>query len=339
MIVIMDTGASDAHVADVVQRLTEAGCLVRRSGMERTVLAVSGAGFEPSTALVEGLPGVAEVSTTADGCHLVSREFQPSSSELDLGKGVIIGGRDVVVIAGPCSVSDRERLQGIAEAVARAGAQVLRGGAYKPRTSPYSFQGIGEEGLYLLREAADAHGLCVVSEVMEPSQIHLAAHYCDLLQVGARNMQNFSLLRELGRARRPVLLKRGPAATVEELLAAAEYLAACGNTDILLCERGIRTFETATRNTLDLSAVPALKARSHLPVVVDPSHGTGHRGYVTPMARAAIAAGADAVMVEVDVDPETALSDGAQTLNVAEFEALMDELDRVAQAVGRKLMP
>jgi 3-deoxy-7-phosphoheptulonate synthase len=337
MIVIMDTKASDAQVADVVHRLTEAGCLVRRSGMERIILGVSGAGFEPAPALVEGLAGIADVSTTEDGCHLVSRNFSPKNSEIELGQGVTIGGRELVVIAGPCSVKDQDTLYRIAEAVASIGARILRGGAYKPRTSPYSFQGVGEEGLYLLRAAADAHQLLVVSEVMEPSQIHLAAHYCDILQVGARNMQNFPLLRELGRARRPVLLKRGPAATIDELLAAAEYLAACGNVDILLCERGIRTFETATRNTMDLNAVPALNARTHLPVVVDPSHGTGWKNYVTPMARAAVAAGADAVMVEVDVDPDTALSDGAQTLDVEQFARLMDQLRRVAEAVDRTL--
>ena len=245
--------------------------------------------------------------------------------------------RAVTVIAGPCSVKDRDTLHRTAEAIKNLGAQVLRGGAYKPRTSPYSFQGLGEEGLYLLREAADAQGLLVISEVMEPSQIHLAAHYCDILQVGARNVQNFPLLREMGRARRPVMLKRGPASTLDEWLDAAEYLAVCGNVEILLCERGIRTFETATRNTMDLNAIPALKERTHLPVVADPSHGTGRRDYVTPMARAAVAAGADAVMVEVDVDPETALSDAAQTLPVDQFGELMHQIRRVADAVGRSI--
>jgi len=337
MIVIMKSNASDAEVADVVQQLSHAGCRVRRSGVERVILGVSGAGFEPDPTLVNGLQGVEEASSSEETGHLVSRTYQEVNSEIVFGNGTVIGGTRIAMIAGPCSVKDRDTLQRTAEAVKRLGAQVLRGGAYKPRTSPYSFQGLGEEGLYLLREAADAHGLLVISEVMEPSQIHLAAHYCDILQVGARNVQNFPLLRELGRARRPVMLKRGPASTLDEWLAAAEYLAVCGNAEILLCERGIRTFETATRNTMDLNAVPALKERTHLPVVADPSHGTGKRAYVIPMARAAIAAGADAVMVEVDVDPSTALSDGAQTLTVGQFEELMRQVRPIAEAVGRSV--
>ena len=337
MIVVMEPDATEGEIADVVHRLTGAGLNVRRSGMERAVLGVWGDGHAPGADLVDDLPGVAEVSVSGPEYRLVSRGFQPHDSLIDVGRGVAVGGERLVVMAGPCSVEDPDTVNRVAERVAAAGAHVLRGGAYKPRTSPYSFQGLGEEGLYLLRRAADANGLLTISEVMEPTQIPLAAHYCDILQIGARNMQNFSLLRELGRSRRPVMLKRGPAATMEEWLGAAEYVASCGNPDILLCERGIRTFETATRNTLDLSAVPAVKARSHLPIVVDPSHGTGVRDHVAPMARAAVAAGADAIMVEVHVDPDSALSDGAQSLTLEQFSSMMEGLGRVAEAVGRVL--
>ena len=335
MIIVMQKGASEGQIAEVVRRFDEAGLKVRRSGMDRVVLGITGDGSAPDPTLVGELPGVAEVSVSGPDYRLVSRQFQPEDSVLQLGPEVTAGGTRVVVMAGPCSVEDPETVHSVAGCVAAAGATVLRGGAYKPRTSPYAFQGMGEEGLYLLRQAADAHGLLTISEVMEPSQIPLVAHYCDIVQVGARNMQNFSLLRELGRSRRPVMLKRGPAATMEEWLGAAEYIASCGNSDILLCERGIRTFETATRNTLDLSAVPSLKARSHLPVVVDPSHGTGVRDHVPSMARAAVAAGADAIMVEVHPEPERALSDGAQSLTFDQFEAMMAGLRPVAEAVGR----
>jgi 3-deoxy-7-phosphoheptulonate synthase len=337
MIVLMQPDATEGQIADVVERVTRAGFDVRRSGMERVVLGVFGNGHEPGADLLEGLPGVAEVSISGPEYRLVSRAFQAEDSRIDVGRDVVIGGEHLAVMAGPCSVENADIVNRVAEAVAAAGAQILRGGAYKPRTSPYSFQGLGEEGLYLLRQAADANGLLTISEVMEPSQIPLAAHYCDILQIGARNMQNFTLLRELGRSRRPVMLKRGPAATMEEWLAAAEYIASCGNSDILLCERGIRTFETATRNTLDLSAVPAVKARSHLPVVVDPSHGTGVRNHVLPMARAAVAAGADALMIEVHVDPDNALSDGAQSLTIEQFSEVMEQLRRVAGSVDRTL--
>jgi 3-deoxy-7-phosphoheptulonate synthase len=337
VIVVMEAHASEGQIADVVQRATRAGFSVRRTGMERVVLGVSGAGLAPTPDLLDGLTGIAEVSVDGPEYRLVSRAFQAEDSHIDVGGGVVVGGQRLVVMAGPCSVEDVDTVNRVAASVAEAGAHILRGGAYKPRTSPYAFQGLGEEGLYLLRQAATANGLLTISEVMEPSQIPLAAHYCDILQVGARNMQNFTLLRELGRSRRPVMLKRGPAATLEEWLAAAEYIASCGNSDILLCERGIRTFETATRNTLDLSAVPAVKARSHLPVVVDPSHGTGVRDHVLPMARAAVAAGADAIMVEVHVDPARALSDGAQSLTLEQFDRLMPELRGVSEAVGRSL--
>jgi 3-deoxy-7-phosphoheptulonate synthase len=337
MIVVMESEATEGQIAEVVRTRTETGLSVRRAGMDRVVLGVSGNGHAPEPGMVADLPGVAEVSVSGPEYRLVSRAFQGEDSRIDLGGGVVAGGERLVVMAGPCSVEDPVTINRVAECVAENGGHVLRGGAYKPRTSPYSFQGLGEEGLYLLREAADANGLLTISEVMEPSQIPLAAHYCDVLQIGARNMQNFSLLRELGRSRRPVMLKRGPAATMEEWLGAAEYIASCGNPDILLCERGIRTFETATRNTLDLSAVPAVKVRSHLPIVVDPSHGTGVRDHVAPMARAAVAAGADALMVEVHVDPDAALSDGAQSLTPEGFADMMKGLVRVAEAVGRTI--
>jgi 3-deoxy-7-phosphoheptulonate synthase len=242
-----------------------------------------------------------------------------------------------VVMAGPCSVESREQIERSAEIVAHAGAKVIRGGAFKPRSSPYSFQGMGEEGLELIRAAADRHGLLVVSEVMEIAQIPLLAQYADILQVGARNMQNFNLLRELGAQRKPVLLKRGIAATIEELLLSAEYVLAGGNYDVILCERGIRTFETYTRNTMDISAIPVVKKLSHLPMIADPSHGTGRRDKVAPMARAAVAAGADGLLIEVHPDPDHALSDGAQSLFPKQFAELMDQLRIIAPAVGRSV--
>jgi 3-deoxy-7-phosphoheptulonate synthase len=252
-------------------------------------------------------------------------------------RDVEIGGQRVVVMAGPCSVESRDQIERSAEIVAGGGAQVIRGGAFKPRSSPYSFQGLGEEGLKLLREAADRHGLLVASEVMDQTQIPLVAQYSDILQVGARNMQNFTLLRELGKQRRPVLLKRGISATIEELLLSAEYIMSGGNYDVILCERGIRTFETYTRNTMDISAIPVVKKLSHLPIVADPSHGTGRRDKVLPMARAAVAAGADGLLVEVHPDPDHALSDGAQSLRPEQFQEMMRQLRLIAPAVERSI--
>jgi 3-deoxy-7-phosphoheptulonate synthase len=248
-----------------------------------------------------------------------------------------IGGDTVVVMAGPCSVETQEQVEAIAVIVKKAGAKILRGGAFKPRTSPYSFQGLGEPGLRMLRRAAEKEGLLTVSEVMEVAQVPMVAEYVDILQVGARNMQNFNLLRELGKIRKPVLLKRGMAATIEELLMAAEYIMAGGNYQVVLCERGIRTFENATRNTLDISAIPVVKKLSHLPIIADPSHGTGRRDKVAPMARAAVAAGADGLLIEVHHDPENALSDGAQSLFPDQFSALMKELRMIARVIGREL--
>jgi len=281
-----------------------------------------------------GKPGQGSNRNGADGADLVLRG--PDGTVVKIG-GVEIGGERVAVMAGPCSVESREQIERSAEIVAGAGAQVIRGGAFKPRSSPYSFQGMGEEGLALIRAAADRHGLLVISEVMEIAQIPLLSRYADILQVGARNMQNFNLLRELGTQRKPVMLKRGIAATIEELLLSAEYVLAGGNYNVMLCERGIRTFETYTRNTMDLSALPVVKKLSHLPMIADPSHGTGRRDKVAPMARAAVAAGADGLLIEVHPDPDHALSDGAQSLRPEQFEELMGQLRMIAPAVGRTI--
>jgi 3-deoxy-7-phosphoheptulonate synthase len=268
---------------------------------------------------------------------LAGRSFRPQGTVVQFANGLQIGGDEVVVMAGPCSVESRDQIFTVAEQVSRAGARVLRGGAFKPRTSPYSFQGLGLEALKLLREAGDRFGMMVISEVMEISQIEMMLPYVDILQVGARNMQNFNLLRELGKVKKPVLVKRGIAATLEELLLSAEYVMAGGNYDVILCERGIRTFETYTRNTLDISAIPIIKKLSHLPMTSDPSHGTGRRDKVAPMARASVAAGADALLIEVHHDPDKALSDGAQSLYPDQFCDLMDELRMIAPAVHRKV--
>jgi 3-deoxy-7-phosphoheptulonate synthase len=280
------------------------------------------------------MEGVKEAHRIISPYKLASRSFRPAGTIININ-GVEIGGERVVMMAGPCSVESREQIERSAEVAAAGGAQILRGGAFKPRSSPYSFQGMGEEGLKLLHEAARSHGLLVVSEVMDSSQIPLLARYADILQVGARNMQNFNLLRELGRQRTPVLLKRGISATLEELLLSAEYILAGGNYDVILCERGIRTFETYTRNTMDISAIPIVKKLSHLPMVADPSHGTGRRDKVVPMARAAVAAGADGLLVEMHPDPDHALSDGAQSLFPDQFEDMMRQLRMIAPAVGR----
>jgi 3-deoxy-7-phosphoheptulonate synthase len=280
------------------------------------------------------LDGVKECHRIVSSYKLASRNFRPGGTVVTI-RDVEIGGPAVVLMAGPCSVESREQIFRSAEQVAEAGARIIRGGAFKPRSSPYSFQGLGEEGLKLLREAADRNGLLAVSEVMDQTQIPLVAAYADILQVGARNMQNYTLLKELGGIRKPVLLKRGISATLEELLLSAEYILAGGNYDVILCERGIRTFETYTRNTMDISAIPVIKKLSHLPMIADPSHGTGRRDKVLPMARAAVAAGADGLMIEVHPDPDRALSDGAQSLRPEQFEELMHQLQAIALAVGR----
>ncbi len=308
MLIVMQQGAAETQIEAVVERLVELGFNVHRStGVIHTLLGGVGGRDDFDLAAFEVMEGVKEAHRIVSPYKLASRSFRPDGTIIKVG-GVEIGGQRIVVMAGPCSVESPEQIERCAEIVAQAGAKVIRGGAFKPRSSPYSFQGMGEEGLRLLRAAADRHGLLVVSEVMEIAQIPLLAQYADFLQVGARNMQNFNLLRELGAQRKPVLLKRGIAATIEELLLSAEYVLAGGNYDVILCERGIRTFETATRNTMDISAIPVVKSLSHLPIIADPSHGTGRRDKVAPMARAAVAAGADGLLIEVHPDLDHARS-------------------------------
>ena len=338
MVVVMQEGAKEEQIQHVINRLVSMGFDIHRStGASQTVLGAVGvpADFDPRD--VEVLDGVREVVRITQPYKLASRAFRPQGTVVDLPRGVKIGGREVVVTAGPCSVENPEQIGVIAQRVAKAGARILRGGAYKPRSSPYSFQGHGEKALAMLRDAADKSDLLVCSEVMDASQIAGMQSFVDIFQVGARNMQNYFLLRSLGAARKPVLLKRGMAATIEELLLSAEYIMAGGNHNVILCERGIRTFETATRNTLDIAAIPVIKKLSHLPILADPSHGTGIRDKVPPMARAAIAAGADGLLIEVHNDPEHALSDGAQSLFFEQFEKLMAELRIIAPAVERTI--
>ncbi|HXB20428.1 MAG TPA: 3-deoxy-7-phosphoheptulonate synthase [Candidatus Solibacter sp.] len=338
MIVAMQEIASEEQIQQVIERLVNMGFEVHRStGARQTVLGAVGARHEFDIRDIEVLPGVGEVHRVSSPYKLVARSWRPEGTIVKFANGVSIGGDEVVIMAGPCSVESHEQIFAIAETVSKSGGKFLRGGAFKPRSSPYSFQGMGEDALKLMRAAADKFGLLAVSEVMEISQIPLMLPYVDLFQVGARNMQNFNLLRELGKARKPVLLKRGIAATIEELLLSAEYLMAGGNYEIILCERGIRTFETYTRNTMDISAIPIVKKLSHLPMVADPSHGTGRRDKVPPMGRAAIAAGADGLLVEVHNCPDKALSDGAQSLYPEQFVKLMAELRIIAPAVGRTL--
>ena len=337
MLVVMQEGASEPQIERVISRLVSMGFTVHKStGVRHTVLGGVGPMDEFDPADFEVMDGVKECHRIVSPYKLASRHFRPAGSVVKVG-GVELGGTKIVMMAGPCSVESAEQIERVAERVASAGATVLRGGAFKPRTSPYSFQGLGEAGLRLMREAADRHGLLVVSEVMDVTQIPLVAEYADILQVGARNMQNFNLLRELGDRHKPVLLKRGISATIEELLLSAEYILAGGNYDVILCERGIRTFETYTRNTMDISAIPVVHKLSHLPIVADPSHGTGRRDKVVPMARAAVAAGADGLLVEMHPDPDHALSDGAQSLSPAQFEEMMCQLRIIAPAVNRAI--
>jgi 3-deoxy-7-phosphoheptulonate synthase len=338
MVVVMHAEATDVQIQKVIDRLVSHGFNIHRStGESHTVLGAVGVhpDFDPRD--IELLEGVREVMRITQPYKLASRQWRPEGTIVDLGKGVKIGGPEVVVAAGPCAVESEFQIHTIAESVARAGARILRGGAFKPRSSPYTFQGMGEEGLKLMRTAADRNGLLVVSEVMDPSQVDLLMQYVDLLQVGARNMQNYHLLRALGEVRKPVLLKRGLSATIEELLLSAEYIMSGGNYNVILCERGIRTFETSTRNTFDIAAIPVIQKLSHLPIVADPSHGTGRRDKVAPMARAAVAAGGDGLLIEVHHDPEHALSDGAQSLFPDQFAKLMTELRIIAPAVGRRV--
>ena len=339
MIIVMKSHASPADVDNVV-RLVEAldyrAHVIR--GVERTVVACVGEerGEAHSLAHLESVAGVERVMPVLRTFKLASREVRPEGSIIKV-KGIEIGGPRITIIAGPCAVESRVQVEGAADAVKQAGAHLLRGGAYKPRTSPYTFQGMEEEGVTLLEDAGRRVGLPVVTEIMDAHDIELVAEHADMLQVGARNAQNFALLRALGRIRKPILLKRGMSTKIEEFLMAAEYILSEGNPNVVLCERGIRTFETATRNTLDLNAVPLLKEWTHLPVIVDPSHGTGIWSLVTPMALAAVAAGADGLLIEVHPDPRTALSDGPQQLKPERFAALMAALKPVAAAVGRSI--
>jgi len=338
MIVAMQDTASEEQIQHVIEHLVRMGFSVHRTTGERqTVLAAVGARIDFDIRNLEVLNGVQQVHRISEPYKLAGRGFRPDGTVIEFSNGLKIGADEVVVMAGPCSVESREQLFTVAEMISKAGARVLRGGAFKPRSSPYSFQGMGEQGLKLLREAGDRFNMLVISEVMEISQIPLMLPYVDILQVGARNMQNFNLLRELGKVKKPVLLKRGIAATLEELLLSAEYIMAGGNYDVILCERGIRTFETYTRNTMDISAIPIIKKLSHLPMTSDPSHGTGRRDKVAPMARASVAAGADALLIEVHHDPDKALSDGAQSLFPEQFRTLMEELRMIAPAVHRKI--
>jgi 3-deoxy-7-phosphoheptulonate synthase len=340
MIVNMAQGATEEQINHVVERIKECGCQAHMSrGEERTVIGVVGRSEQHQSELeaLVAAPGVEEIIRISHPFKLASRNFRPDGSIVELSKGVSIGGAEVIVGAGPCAVESAEQINEIAQGVARAGAKLLRGGAFKPRSSPYSFQGLGEKGLKLLREAADKNGLLLVSEVMDPSQIELMLPYVDVMQVGARNMQNYHLLRALGENSKPVLLKRGMSATIEELLLSAEYIMSGGNYNVILCERGIRTFDTYMRNTMDIAAIPVIKQLSHLPVMADPSHGTGRRDKVPPMARAAVAAGADGLLIEVHQDPERALSDGAQSIFPEQFARLMDEVRMIAPAVGRRI--
>jgi 3-deoxy-7-phosphoheptulonate synthase len=333
----MQEGAEESQIQKVIDRLVSMGFIVHRSsGVMHTVLGGVGPVGDFDPVEFEVMEGVKECHRIVSPYKLASRHFRPGGTVVKI-RDVEIGGNQVVVMAGPCSVETRDQINEVAGVVARGGAKVIRGGAFKPRSSPYSFQGLGEEGLRMMREAADRHNLLVVSEVMDQTQIPLLCAYADILQVGARNMQNFNLLRELGLIRKPILLKRGISATIEELLLSAEYIMSGGNYEVILCERGIRTFENSTRNTMDISAIPVVKSLSHLPIVADPSHGTGRRDKVLPMARAAIAAGADGLLVEVHYDPDHALSDGAQSLRPQQFTELMNQLSMIARAVERSV--
>ena len=335
MIIVMRHGATNKEVSEVIKRVQDLGYQVHLSrGVERTIIGVIGDERPLAAQPLELLPGVEQVLPILKPYKLASRDFHPEDSVISLN-GVEIGGKRVVVMAGPCSVENWEQILTAARAVKEAGASVLRGGAFKPRTSPYSFQGLGEEGLKMLRAAADETGLLVVTEVMAPEQVDLVCQYADILQIGTRNMQNYNLLHAVGESGHPVLLKRGMSSTIEELLLAAEYILSHGNYRVMVCERGIRTFETATRNTLDINAVPVIKQLSHLPVIVDPSHATGRWDLVGAAARAAVAAGADGLLIEVHPEPDKALSDGQQSLKPETFRELMAQIRRVAEAVGR----
>ena len=339
MLVVMKAQATDDQVRAVCQKIESLGYRAHSiPGAQRTAIGITGNQGEVETGTFDEMPGVQEVIRVSKPYKLVSRDVKPDNTVVTFaGSTASIGGRDLAIIAGPCAVESRDQVFKIAERVARAGAQFFRGGAYKPRTSPYSFQGLGEEGLQIMCEIRDRFGLLIVTEAVDYESLDLVDKYADVIQIGARNMQNFSLLKRAGRARKPVLLKRGISATLEEFLMAAEYVMSEGNYNVILCERGVRTFIDHTRNTLDLSVIPAVQRLSHLPIVADPSHGTGKRDKVTPLARAAIAVGADGLIVEVHHDPDHALSDGAQSLRTHQFTEMMEQLRIIAPAVGRSI--
>ena len=336
MIIVLRHDATEEQIKHITEKVTKLGLkpMISR-GTERTIIGVIGPEDVLRITPLEVFPGVEKVMPVLAPYKLVSREFKEEDTVVDVGKGVKIGGKKVVVMAGPCAVENFDTLLDIAKAVKASGATVLRGGAFKPRTSPYSFQGLGEQGLKYLKDVADETGLVTITEVMDPRDVELVARYADILQIGARNMQNFNLLKEVGNTKKPVLLKRGLSSTIKELLMSAEYILSGGNFNVMLCERGIRTFEDYTRNTLDISAVPSVKQLSHLPIIVDPSHAAGKWGLVPSLSRAAIASGADGLIIEVHSHPEEALSDGAQSLIPDNFASLMKELKVLAQAVGR----
>ncbi|MBI4342423.1 MAG: 3-deoxy-7-phosphoheptulonate synthase [Candidatus Omnitrophica bacterium] len=337
MIIVLKPNATKKQIDHLIERIKALGLKPMVSkGTERTIIGVIGSEDVLRVQPLEVIPGVEKVMPVLKPYKLVSREFKPEPSVVSAG-GVKIGTKEIVIMAGPCSVENRQMLHDTAKAVKQAGARILRGGAFKPRTSPYSFQGLGEEGLKFLREVGKQIGMPVVTELMDARDIPLLEQYADIMQIGARNMQNFDLLKEVGQSRKPVLLKRGLSATITEFLLAAEYILSQGNFNVILCERGIRTFEDQTRFTLDLNAVPVIKKLSHLPVIVDPSHGTGSWDFVGPMAKAAVAAGADGLMIEVHPNPEVALSDGPQSLLPKTFTELVKELRKVAVAVGRTI--
>jgi 3-deoxy-7-phosphoheptulonate synthase len=339
-IIVLRADATEEEIRHVAKKLESRGLQVNISrGTERTIIGAIGDTSKVSEEeedAIRAAPGVENVLRILKPYKLASREFRNKNTEINV-RGIVIGGRKIPVLAGPCAVENKTILTSIAEKVKEGGALFLRGGAYKPRTSPYSFQGLGEEGLKYLAEAREKTGLPIVTEIMDPRDLDVIVRYADIIQIGARNMQNFRLLLEVGTALKPVLLKRGLSSTIKEWLMSAEYIMSRGNQEVMLCERGIRTFETATRNTLDLSAVPVLKQLTHLPVVVDPSHGVGKWDLVAPMAKAAVAAGADALIIEVHTNPEEAMSDGEQSLRPENFAQLMRELKPVAEAVGREM--
>ncbi len=338
MIIIMKTGIPSDTIQTVVDRVEELGLTAHLSkGEERTIIGVVGLPLPPSLdEMFEVLPGVENVVRVTKKFKLAGWDFHPEKTVIQVGN-VAIGGDEVTIMAGPCSVETEEQTMETARAVVAAGAKVMRGGAYKPRTSPYEFRGLGERGLEILAQAREETGLRIITEVMTPADVEIVGQYTDIFQIGARNCQNYLLLEEVGKARKPVMLKRGLSLLIEEWLLAAEYVMAQGNPDVMLCERGIRTFENATRNTLDVSAVPVVQSLSHLPVLIDPSHAAGKRAFVDSLSLAGIAAGADGLLLEVHPSPDHALSDGAQSLNFAEFDALMPRMSAVAEAVGRSL--